>query len=147
MSDKLPYQFKLIRLMTLEFAVIEKNFIQGGEINITTNLNWGAGDQRLIGVGAKFMFEIKGQPFIVLNVEGQFDIAETTWSGMLQDGGEQVLVHKTFLAHMGMLVVGSARGVLHAKLEQTPFNQLLIPTVNVQAMINEDVLMDIKKAL
>ncbi|MEO9477123.1 MAG: hypothetical protein ABJG41_16375 [Cyclobacteriaceae bacterium] len=146
MSDQLQYHFKFARLITQEFALVEQNFSQGEEINVETNLSWGVdAEKHVLGVGAKFMFEIKKQPFIIIKVEGQFIIDEASWSKIQLPESNELVVPKGFMAHLAMLVVGSTRGVLHAKLEQTPFNQLLIPTVNVQAIIKEDVHISLAK--
>ncbi len=37
-----------------------------------------------------------------------------------------------------MLTFGTARGILFAKTEGTPYQQLLLPPTNVDAMIKED---------
>ncbi len=139
MSDKLPYQFTLARLITLEFALIDKNYKEKKPINVNANLSFAAVEKhRVIAVGAKFQFEIDNQPFIVIKVEGQFVVPKETWDSLMKED-EKVIVPKQFMAHLAMLVVGSSRGVLHAKLENTAFNQFLIPTINVQSMIQEDI--------
>ena len=146
MSDPLPYQFKFARLITQEYALIENNFKQGKEININTNLSWGADKvHRVLGVGAKFIFDIDNQPFIILKVEGQFIIEEETWNSIHQEDDGELVVPKIFMAHLAMLVVGSTRGVLHTKLENTPFNQLMLPLINVQSMFKEDVKISLQK--
>jgi hypothetical protein len=37
-----------------------------------------------------------------------------------------------------MLTVGTARGVLHAKTENTKYNRYVLPTINVASMIKND---------
>ncbi|MEQ8239375.1 MAG: hypothetical protein RIA69_09180 [Cyclobacteriaceae bacterium] len=140
MSDQLSYQFRMIRLHTVEFAILEKNYQDQQQINVNTNLSFAArAEHRLVAVSAKFTFEIKEQPFIVIKVEGQFAIGEETWEQMLTDEQDGINVPQSFMAHLSMLVVGSSRGVLHAKLENTTFNQFLIPTINVKSMIKHDI--------
>ncbi|MEQ8548968.1 MAG: hypothetical protein RIC03_13725 [Cyclobacteriaceae bacterium] len=130
----------MIRLHTVEFAILEKNYQDQQQINVNTNLSFAArAEHRLVAVSAKFTFEIKEQPFIVIKVEGQFAIGEETWEQMLTDEQDGINVPQSFMAHLSMLVVGSSRGVLHAKLENTTFNQFLIPTINVKSMIKHDI--------
>ena len=56
----------------------------------------------------------------------------------------RLVVPKGFLQHMGMLTVGTSRGILHAKTENTNLNQFHIPTVNVAELINKDSVFEFK---
>ena len=38
-----------------------------------------------------------------------------------------------------MITVGTLRGVLHAKTENTEFNEFFLPTINVTDLIKEDI--------
>jgi len=42
-----------------------------------------------------------------------------------------------------MHTVGTARGVLHSKTESTPFNGLIIPPINVEQIIQEDIVVNV----
>ncbi|WP_262906606.1 hypothetical protein [Tenacibaculum finnmarkense] len=37
-----------------------------------------------------------------------------------------------------MITVGTTRGVLHSKTDNTIFNEFILPTLNVSQMITED---------
>ena len=50
------------------------------------------------------------------------------------------LVAKGLAVHFAVLTIGSARGILHAKTEGTPFNEFLLPTIDVNNMLEEDVI-------
>lgn len=39
---------------------------------------------------------------------------------------------------MAVLAVGTTRGILHTNTENTPFNQFLIPAINVAQLVKED---------
>lgn len=146
MSDQLSYQFTMVRLLTAEFALIEKNYQNDAAINVNTSLAFAAtAKNQTIAVGAKFTFEIAEQPFIIIKVDGNFSVSKDTWDALLDEEKNSITVPKPFMAHLAMLVVGSSRGVLHAKLENTPFNQFLIPTINVQSMILDAVKIPLEK--
>lgn len=148
MKNQLQYQFNFARLITQEYALIERNFAPDEKINVVTKLHWGADkDKRVVGVAAKFVFEVKKQPFIIIRVEGQFRIEEATWVAILDEEKNVLRMDKGFMSHLAMLVVGSTRGVLHAKLENTPFNQIILPTMNVAAMFKEDVTIQLAESL
>jgi len=38
-----------------------------------------------------------------------------------------------------MLSVGTARGILHAKTENTPYNEFIIPLINVTEAVKADI--------
>ena len=40
-----------------------------------------------------------------------------------------------------MLTIGTARGVLHSKTENTPYNKYLLPTLNVSDLVNNDLIL------
>ncbi len=140
MSEQLNYKFSFAKLITQEFALIENNFAPRKEVNTNINLSWGGNaESRVIGLAVKILFEIEKQPFIIIKVEGQFVIHEETWAKAFNPENKELFLQKNFMAHLGMLVIGSTRGILHAKLEKTPFNQILLPSINVQQMFPEDV--------
>ena len=49
------------------------------------------------------------------------------------------------MKHLSVITVGTARGVLHAKTENTPFNKFVLPTINVTELVKEDVSFDLEK--
>jgi hypothetical protein len=50
---------------------------------------------------------------------------------------------QNFVCHMAMLTVGTSRGILHSKTENTIFNSYILPTTNVKEIISSDVWFDI----
>lgn len=48
------------------------------------------------------------------------------------------------MAHLTTIMVGTARGILHAKTENTLFNQFLLPTIDVTELVTDDVIMTFK---
>ncbi len=45
-----------------------------------------------------------------------------------------------------MLAIGIARGILHTKTENTPFNHFLLPVLDATRLIKEDVELNIETA-
>ncbi|MPN63841.1 hypothetical protein SDC9_211608 [bioreactor metagenome] len=56
-----------------------------------------------------------------------------------------LLVPKNFMQHLAVITIGTARGILHAKTENTPFNQYVLPTINVSEMIKDDVTFEFRE--
>ncbi len=52
---------------------------------------------------------------------------------------------KDFMRQLLVITIGTARGVLHTKTENTPFNRFLLPILDATNLIKEDVELDFAK--
>jgi hypothetical protein len=138
-SRKDIVEFSIARVTTEQFAIIEKSFADTEAINLNTNLRFALDrNQRIVAVFALFKFEQKGIPFLLVEVSCQFLIVPESWTNFIKDD-ITTIIPKGFMTHLGMITVGTARGVLHTKTEGTRFNDFVLPTINVVDMIKEDV--------
>lgn len=135
--------FALAKVTTEQFAVIDSNFQRGAEIKLHVNFRFGADDkQKVIAVFNSFTFETNEKQFLIVEAGCHFAIAPESWERMFDSKLNKLVVPKGFLQHMGVLTVGTCRGILHAKTENTGFNQFHIPTINVAELIKEDNVFD-----
>lgn len=133
-------EFSIGKVTTDQFAIIDKSFADTEAINLNTNLRFALDRiQRIVAVFALFKFEQKGIPFLIVEVSCHFIIAPESLTNFIKDDITTV-IPKGFMTHLGMITVGTARGVLHTKTEGTRFNDFVLPTINVVDMIKEDVL-------
>lgn len=131
-------EFSIVKVVTEQFAIIEKAFNETEEINLNTNLRFAIdGDARIVMVSILFQFEQKAIPFLMVEVSCQFIISPKSWSLFVKDKATTV-IPKDFMTHLGMITVGTARGVLHTKTEGTKFNDFVLPTINVRGMVSDD---------
>ncbi len=139
-------EFALAKVTTEQFALIDSNFQNGAEIKLHVNFRFAAdGKQKLVAVFNSFTFETNDKQFLLIEAGCHFAIAPDSWKKMLDSKSDKLVVPKVFLQHMGMLTVGTCRGILHAKTENTIFNQFLIPTINVAELIKQDSVFNFKK--
>jgi hypothetical protein len=132
--------FALRKITTEQFAIIEDNFSEKSNIRLCTNFRFGTDNkQRSIAVFTSFVFEADTKPFLIIEAGCYFQIQDTTWEQMLNDNALTLIVPKNLISHLTMLTVGTTRGILHAKTENTCFNRYVIPTINVAEMIKDDV--------
>jgi len=135
--------FALQKISTEQFAVMEEAHQEGVEVSMTTSLRFGIDEkQRIIGVLPKVAFEQNEKTFIQLEIGCHFQIEESAWEGFLDPKTEKRNIPKGLLTHLVVLSVGTARGVLHAKTENTAFNKYLLPTINVTGMVKEDLVVE-----
>ena len=53
---------------------------------------------------------------------------------------DDYIIPKNFITHLTVLTIGTARGILHAKLEKSGFEKFLLPTLNISDIIKDDLI-------
>ena len=130
--------FNLNKINTLQFAIIEDAFNTDiDEFNIETNLGYGVDSENgsILSL-VKIQFEQKNIPFLIIEVSCEFDVVDDFWKEF--DSNKSITIPKEFIAHLAMITVGTTRGILHEKTKNTKFNEFVLPTINVAAMIEKD---------
>lgn len=132
--------FALAKITTEQFATIENNLEkEEAEVEIKMNFRFAADNEnRLIGVFASFTFGSQKNPFIIIEAGCHFAIIPEAWEKMMDAEANKLTVPKDFLQHLVVLTVGTTRGILHAKTENTKFNKYHLPTLNIVDIIKED---------
>jgi hypothetical protein len=134
--------FAFVKLRTLSFATIDTAYKKTGNVNLSSGLNFGLDmDKYMITCSAKFSFQnSKNQPFLILEVQGLFEIEKNDFKTKVQKEDGSYLISKGLATHFAVLTIGAARGVLHCKTEGTPYNQYLLPTIDVKQMVSDDLI-------
>lgn len=138
MENKLSVNFQLLEIGTSEFAIIDTVSTDTKKLNFNVALQFGASDSNssiLCNVIIEFISD-EQKVLLKLKTDNQFKIKPEDWEKFKN---ENILtIPKGFLAHLAMISVGTARGILHCKTENTIFNNFVLPLVNVASMIPED---------
>lgn len=136
--------FAFVGLRTISFAQIEAAHKKTGETDLISRLGFGIDvDDHTITCTTKFSFEKKkDQPFLILELQGFFEINKNDFIKKVKQADNSFLITKDLATHFAVLMVGSARGVLHAKTEGTIFNQYLLPTMDIKKLIQEDLVLN-----
>lgn len=136
--------FAFTGLRTVSFAIIDKAYKKTGEANLMTELRFGLDvDDQTVTCNVHFSFEKKkDQPFLILEVQALFEIEKDDFLNKVKQDNNTYLVAKGLAVHFAVLTIGSARGVLHAKTEGTPFNEFLLPTIDVNNMLKENIVFE-----
>ena len=139
-SKEQPVKFSLKQIRTQQFAIIEEAYHDKEKISLSSSINFGSDkENKVIGVFASFKFETKKQPFLIIEVRVFFQIEDKDWRALFDAKSNTVHFPKGFITHLAMLTVGTARGVLHAKTEGTPFNHYILPPINLTKFIKGDI--------
>jgi len=142
MENKDQITFGLRQITTEQFAVIESAFdANKDDFELETGLRFGFNiDKRIIIPLLSIKFKQDKSPFLLLEIGCYFEIIEDHWKNLFNSETKELKLPIGLARHLVMLTVGTLRGVLHAKTENTPFNKFFIPTINVNDLVKEDIL-------
>lgn len=138
-KEKLSVGFVLKGIKTEQFAVLEENYSPKKETGLGTELLFKidqTNKQIAVSIGVEFI-QTK-QVFLKIQVSCHFQIEEKSWKEFVKPKTKELIIPKGFLAHLSMITTGTARGILFAKTESTPFSIFIIPIINITEMIKED---------
>ena len=143
MEAKKNISFRLLNIVTEQFATFEVENIPDNN-NLKSELQFSINpDNRVVACKMNFQFLHNNQPIVVLSIVCNFDVEEKSWNKNVLSANK-ITLPKHFLEHLCVITVGTARGVLHAKTENTTFNRFLIPNLNVSNLVAKDLVFAIK---
>ncbi|MBI6119493.1 hypothetical protein [Salegentibacter maritimus] len=131
--------FQLKKINTHQFAFIDDAYDdENEEFNLETNISFGIDPSNsAIKSSVKIQFEQNDKAFLIIEVSCEFNIDPKIWKDFTNE--KTVKIPKRFMAHLAVITVGTTRGVLHSKTENTRYNEFILPTLNVADMVQEDV--------
>ncbi|MHC5309989.1 hypothetical protein ACYSNM_07925 [Myroides sp. LJL116] len=134
-------KFALRSITTEQFAIIESAFNKSIEnVELNNSLRFGYNlEQRRITVLLAVNFSQDKGPFLILEIGCHFEISEEHWKSICTADLGEINLPIEVARHFVVLAVGTLRGVLHAKVENTPFNMFILPTINVIELVKEDI--------
>ncbi len=139
--------FKLVKIETKQFAILQGNY-NGFNDNISLGISLGFGadvTDQIVASTAIIEFMQSEKVFMIIEVACQYNIQANGWQQL--EINEESLKLPVFLAtHLAALTIGTTRGVLHAKTDNSEFNKFLLPTVDVTKHLTEDVKIALQKA-
>jgi hypothetical protein len=146
MEKKNQVGFILRKITTEQFAIIESSFDKMNEnIEVSNSVRFALDlNLKMVNAIVSVQFSQEKGPFLILEIACFFEIMEENWIEMFNPELEQFTLPKSIATHFVVLAVGTLRGVLHAKVENTFLNGFLMPTINVTEMVKEDIRIDTK---
>lgn len=136
MSDKIG--FRLSKIDTNQFAIIDSAFNKNNEevdFNIETGFGINENEQLVVVHFAPALSNDKS-PFLKLQVSCYFNISDKAWKSFKNNGN--IVIPADFARHMLLITVGTTRGVLHARTDNTPYNKYFLQTINLNEIVTED---------
>jgi len=140
MKKQKKYSFALKSIKTEQFAMIEDSFKQGEKVMFNNSIGFATDkNTKTIAVFTGFRFEQKNATFLLIEISCYFQLSEEDWNTFSNTDKNTLSVPKDFMRQLLVVTVGTARGVLHCKTENTIFNRFIIPLLDATALIKEDV--------
>ncbi|KXO01101.1 hypothetical protein LS48_01085 [Aequorivita aquimaris] len=144
-EEKNKIGFSLKKITTEQFAIIESSYIEGEVVELKAGLRFGINfENHIISVVFSTNLIQEKSPFLIIEVGCHFNISKDAWESFYNESKTELIVPKGFIGHLVMLTIGTTRGVLHSKTENTPFNSFLLPTLNVMELVKKDVVFKVE---
>ena len=103
------------------------------EVGMNVSLNFKYGDEgKKVACVVAFDFTSESEKVMVLKMTCEFEIQVDDWKTLRND--KKVVIPKDLLEFFAVHTIGTARGVLFCKTENTQFNYIVIPPINVSEM-------------
>jgi hypothetical protein len=146
MKKEKNYAFALKSIKTEQFAIIEDCFKNGEKVELNSNVGFAADKATTtIAIFTGFRFEQNNIPFLLIETSCYFQIGEANWNTFSNNAS--LIMPKGFMQQLLSLAIGTARGVLHSKTENSTFNRFVLPILDAANLIKEDVVLDLETAL
>lgn len=148
MSDKQNNQisFTFIKITTEQFALLDDYVGKKENFNLQTQFKFGVNSSnKVLAIYCLFRFIHEEKPFLILETSSQFKIKDNSWGFLIDQKNNNISFPRNFVIYLTMLAVGTARGILHAKTEDSIFSNMILPAINVDKIINSDVVLSLKE--
>lgn len=128
--------FRLTGIKTRQFALLEDVRLDDNEINLQVGIDFGIDKEKKVVVClARFRFLSQEIPFIIIQMACDFQVENRCWEGFENNEKNEIIIPEGFLRHLAVITVGTTRGALHVKTENTPFNKFFLPTVDLTEIV------------
>ena len=119
----------------MQFAIFPENLINGQEVLVNTNCGYNVrSDLNQVRNVISVNYNQNEKLLMVVQLACYYDIAPEGVEAIKAEGKIPV----DFLRYMGSISVGTIRGVIHAKTEGTVLNPVVMPPVNLEEMVKND---------
>lgn len=138
MKRDLEVDFSLRQIKTEQFAAFEENYLQKEEVVFNTGVQIKINNDKQIGVFLDIRCLQEEKTIIKLSVSCHFEVNEESWSLFFDDEKKNVIIPKAFIAYLASITVGTARGILFSKTENTILSSVMLPEIDVIEVLNKD---------
>lgn len=133
-------RFRMFGIHLDQFAILAQNN-KDSEMGMKIELGYKYAEEgKKIACMSNFEFGNQQEKLLILSVTCEFEIPDEDWEKLQQNG--KTTISKELLEFFAVHTIGTARGVLFCKTENTTFNNIIIPPINVAELINGDLVIE-----
>ncbi|MBD5420485.1 MAG: hypothetical protein K2F93_07050 [Muribaculaceae bacterium] len=134
-------RFRMVRINVDQFAILaEKVPAEGVSFSVHLGFNVASNAARIACIFTIEFTHVE-MPLLKLSINCEFDVMEEDWKNYIND--KILTIAKEDLGFFANQTVGVARGILFCKTENTDFQNLILPPVNLIDLINQDLVIDL----
>jgi hypothetical protein len=133
------FGFALSGVETIRCDFSEEFYDPGTPYRVKASVSTAALPDNEIRCFAQIALAFEEYYFVDLLVACSFYIDEDAWQWMLIPDDRGVVVPREFAQRLAMITIGTARGVLHSKISETPLSEVILPLIDVAPLVSEDV--------
>lgn len=128
-------RFIMTRIAVRQFAILAKELPTNNPLLDTEISFQYSKEVQQIACTASFTFKSDKEKLLVISCTCEFIIHPDDWKSLQQESSE-INIPQSLLEILAVHTIGTTRGILYCKTEGTPFNELIIPPINVKKMID-----------
>jgi hypothetical protein len=134
-------QFAIYKIDTMQFAILSEE-LNEASLTIKSGVAFGVDEHnRIVRVAFKYEFQSMEITALILEVAMEFQVSEECFTKQIQSAQSYILP-KAFATHLAMIVVSTARGILHEKTKGKVLNSFPLALIDLTESITEDVILD-----
>lgn len=135
-------KFSLIKGDIEEFAILEEKLPENTDDLLVDNsirVRLNVTDRRIALVNTViYILDIKN--LLKIRSVLYFQIEESSWNELIKE--DKIIFKKDTIQHLGIITTGATRGMLIAKCMNTPYSRLILPPININKLLYEDIVFE-----
>lgn len=131
-------RFNMVKITTKQFAIVNEPKEEQGSIGIEWgfNISYSMNMHRIGVTPTLTLLDEQNQKLLILTLFCEFDIHPEDWQTLIK--GDKLVIPKGLLEYFISQTVGTMRGVLYCKTEDTPYSFFVLPSINVSEIVQTD---------
>lgn len=132
--------FSMKQIKVEQFAILSETLPKDSNVNVETTFGVSVDSKsHIVGMRVKINYLAEKEVLLTLTLVCMFAISDESWNSLISN--DVITIPRGFLVHMAVHTLGTARGVLFCKAEDTVFQQIILPPTNVDAAFKEDLVL------
>lgn len=141
-NSKIP--FRLFRINTEEFATFPEVSIEEEQLDLKIGVSFATDkDKFAFKCVLRLLFESKKRVFMLLENSCEYETEPDSWNNLLNAKQNKITLPKEFARHLALLTLGTTRGILHSKTENTVFNNYILPVTDISKLVQKNVVINL----